>query len=42
VPVKKVKENIFASEKKSIQVDLKKKVEAPVAAKTDKPEPTTT
>ncbi len=40
--MKKVQENKFASEIKSIQVELKNKVEAYVAAKTDKPEPTTT
>jgi len=42
VPVRKVEETKLVSEIKPVQVELKNKVEAPVAAKTDKPEPTTT
>lgn len=40
--MKKVEETKLVSEVKPVQVELKNKVEAPVAAKTEKPKPTTT
>ena len=40
--MKRVQETKLVSEIKLVQVELKDKVEAPVAAKTYKPEPTTT